>query len=166
MKNKEHLPMYGVGPIYGGVIIAVTAAAVIAGNSDFLENGIISAVKIPSLIIGILLIVLGLYMWINALLYSKIDDHITNNKLATGGVYSWVRNPIYSAFMFFCTGALFISGNVYFYPLFFFYWLFMTVLMKNTEEKWLENLYGDEYREYKKRVNRCIPWRSKKWSAK
>ncbi len=154
--------MYGVGPIYGGVIIAVTAAAVIAGNSDFFESGIISAVKIPSLIIGILLIVLGLYMWINALLYSKIDDHITNNKLATGGVYSWVRNPIYSAFMFFCTGALFISGNVYLYQLFFYYLLFMTLLMKNTEEKWLENLYGDEYREYKKRVNRCIPWRSKK----
>lgn len=162
MKNKEHLPMYGVGPIYGGVIIAVTVLALIAGNSDLLENGIISAVKIPSLIIGILLIVLGLYMWINALLYSKIDDHITDNKLATDGIYSWVRNPIYSAFMFFCTGALFISGNIYFYPLFFFYWLFMTVLMKNTEEKWLENLYGDEYREYKKRVNRCIPWRSKK----
>lgn len=23
MKNKDHLPMYGIGPIYGGVSIAV-----------------------------------------------------------------------------------------------------------------------------------------------
>ncbi|MBQ8782092.1 MAG: isoprenylcysteine carboxylmethyltransferase family protein, partial [Oscillospiraceae bacterium] len=70
-----------------------------------------------------------------------------------------VRNPIYSAFMFFCTGALFISGNVFFYPLFFFYWGFMTVLVINTEEKWLEEVCGDEYIEYKKKVNRCIPWK-------
>ena len=42
--------------------------------------------------------------------------------------------------------------------LFFFYWIFMTVLMKYTEEKWLKNLYGREYEEYCRRVNRCIPW--------
>lgn len=102
--KKKHLPMYGVGPVYGAVIIAVTVAAV------------------------------------------------------TAGVYSLVRNPIYSAFLFFCTGALFISGNIFFYPLFFFYWLFMVVLMKCTEEKWLKNLYGREYEEYCRRVNRCIPW--------
>lgn len=38
----------------------------------------------------------------------------------------------------------------------------MTVLMKHTEEKWLKNLYGKEYEEYCKRVNRCIPWFKKK----
>lgn len=72
------------------------------------------------------------------------------------------RNPIYTAFMFFCTGALFISGNIFFLPLFFFYWILMTVLMKNTEEKWLLELYGIEYANYCKKVNRCIPWFSKK----
>ena len=79
-------------------------------------------------------------------------------KLATTDVYALVRNPIYSAFMFFCTGTLFIAGNIFFLPLFFFYWIFMTVLMKYTEEKWLKNLYGREYEEYCRRVNRCIPW--------
>ncbi len=33
--------------------------------------------------------------------------------------------------------------------------------MKNTEEKWLLELYGIEYANYCKRVNRCIPWFSK-----
>ena len=37
-------------------------------------------------------------------------------------------------------------------------WLIMTIALKNTEEKWLLDLYGNEYEEYKKRVNRCIPW--------
>ena len=37
-------------------------------------------------------------------------------------------------------------------------WCIMTVVLKNTEEKWLADLYGEEYEKYKKRVNRCIPW--------
>lgn len=158
MKDNGHLSVYGVGPIYGAVIIAVTVAAVIIGQQDFAKTGIIEVLKIPCFIIGILLIIFGVYLWGGAVFGAKVEKGITENRLVTVGVYGLVRNPIYSAFMLFCTGALLISGNVYFYPLFFFYWIFMTVLIKNTEEKWLEELYGDEYREYKKKVNRCIPF--------
>lgn len=156
MKDKKHLPMYGVGPFYVAVIIAVTAVAVIAGHTAFFENGIIQGLKMPSVVIGVLLIILGAYLWHGAVFRAKVDDGIVNNKLVTTGVYAFVRNPIYSAFMLFCTGALFISGNLFFYPLFFFYWIFMTVLMKCTEEKWLKNLYDREYEEYCRKVNRCI----------
>ena len=38
----------------------------------------------------------------------------------------------------------------------------MTIFLKNTEEKWLSELYGQEYLDYCKRVNRCIPWSPKK----
>ena len=41
-------------------------------------------------------------------------------------------------------------------------WLILTVVLKNTEEKWLSNLYGEEYEKYKKSVNRCIPWKRNK----
>lgn len=156
--KKKHLPMMGVGPIYGAVIIAVTVIAVITGKSTTFQTGRVTFLKIPLLIIGILLIILGVYLWAGALFRSKIDSHIEENRLAITGVYALVRNPIYSAFMFFCTGALFLAGNIFFLPLFFFYWIFMTVLMKYTEEKWLKNLYGREYEEYCSRVNRCIPW--------
>ena len=156
--KKQHLPMMGVGPIYGAVIIAVTVISVITGKSTTFQTCRVTFLKIPLLILGILLIVLGVYLWAGALFQSKIDSHITENRLATTGVYGLVRNPIYSAFMFFCTGALMIAGNLFFLPLFFFYWIFMTVLMKCTEEKWLKSLYGREYEEYCRRVNRCIPW--------
>lgn len=159
MTDKKHLPMYGVGPIYGAVIIAVTVAAVIAGHTAFFERGIIQVLRIPSAVVGVLLIVIGASLWYSAVFRAKVDDGITNNRLVTTGVYALCRNPIYSAFMLFCTGALLISGNLFFYPLFFFYWIFMTVLMKCTEEKWLKNLYGREYEEYCREVNRCIPWR-------
>lgn len=167
MKNKDrqprksHLPMYGVGPIYGAVIIAATVVAVIAGHTAFFERGMIQWLKTPSAIIGVLLIIFGLYLWYSAVFRAKVDDGIVNNKLITTGVYALCRNPIYSAFLFFCTGALLISGNLFFYPLFFFYWIFMTVLMKFTEEKWLKNMYGKEYEEYCRKVNRCIPWKKK-----
>ncbi|MCM1145285.1 MAG: isoprenylcysteine carboxylmethyltransferase family protein [Lachnoclostridium sp.] len=160
--KKQHLPMMGVGPFYVAVIIAVTVIAVIMGRNAAFENGRVDSLKIPLFIIGILLILLGVYLWTGAMLRSKIDSHIIENNLATTGVYALVRNPIYSAFMFFCTGALMIAGNLIFLPLFFFYWLFMTVLMRCTEEKWLKNLYGREYEEYLSRVNRCIPWNGKK----
>ena len=153
--------MYGIGPIYGGVSIALTVIAVILGQQEFAKAGIIPVLKIPSLIIGIFLIIFGAYLWCSAVFCAKVDDGIMQNKLVTTSVYGLVRNPIYSAFMFFCTGALFISGNVFFYPLFFFYWGFMTVLMINTEEKWLEEVYGEEYVEYKRKVNRCIPWKKR-----
>lgn len=38
------------------------------------------------------------------------------------------------------------------------YWLFLTVLMKHTEERWLLERFGREYEDYCRRVNRCIPW--------
>lgn len=36
----------------------------------------------------------------------------------------------------------------------------------DTEEKWLLDLYGEEYARYKKYVNRCIPWIPKQESEK
>ena len=76
--------------------------------------------------------------------------------------------PVYVAVIIAVTVIAVIAGNSTAFqtgrvtfqkiPLFFFYWIFMTVLMKCTEEKWLKNLYGGEYEEYCRRVNRCIPW--------
>lgn len=41
MNGRKHLPMFGVGSVYGTVIIAVTAAAVVFGHTVLLKNGII-----------------------------------------------------------------------------------------------------------------------------
>lgn len=148
----------GVGPVYVAVIIAMTVVAVILGKNPVFEKGVVISLEIPMFVIGILLIILGVYLWAGAMLRSKIDRHIAENKLVVDGVYALVRNPIYSAFMFFCMGVLLLAGNIFFLPLFFLYWIFMTVLMKCTEERWLKELYGREYEEYCRRVNRCIPW--------
>ncbi|MCR4964113.1 MAG: isoprenylcysteine carboxylmethyltransferase family protein [Bacteroidales bacterium] len=114
------------------------------------------------MILGVLLIVFGVYLWIKAVVLDKIDNNIKINKLVTTGAYAWVRNPIYSAFMLICTGVILIIGNLFFFILPLLFWAFLTILMKQTEEKWLLDLYGEDYREYCRKVNRCIPWFPKK----
>ncbi len=161
MKKQDHLPIYGVGPLYVYVIAALTLAAFFLRKLPVFSSGQMKEMRTPLLVLGILLILSGIALWIYAVLISKIDDGIKENRLVTTGAYALVRNPIYSAAMIACTGAILLIGNAWFFPLPLFYWLFMTVLMKATEEKWLKKLYGSEYEDYCQRVNRCWPWRPK-----
>lgn len=161
MKKQDHLPIYGVGPLYVYVIAALTLAAFFLRKLPVFSSGQMKEMRTPLLVLGILLILSGIALWIYAVLISKIDDGIKENRLVTTGAYALVLNPIYSAAMIACTGVILLIGNAWFFPLPLFYWLFMTVLMKATEEKWLKKLYGSEYEDYCQRVNRCWPWRPK-----
>ena len=144
MKNKEHLPLMGVGPVYVMSIIALTVIGIVLSVVDILNIGKYDVLKIPFAILGVLLIALGVFMWLSANFASKLDDNIKSNKLVTTGIYAWVRNPIYSAFLLMCTGAILIANNIILLLLPLLYWIFMTVLMKNTEENWLLELYGQD----------------------
>lgn len=162
MKKDEHLPVYGIGPVYVISILIATAVAVLLRGIPVFASGKLIALRIPLVVIGTLFIILSAFMWIQAVIVSKLDEHIRKNHLVTPGVYAWVRNPIYSAFMILCTGILLIAGNAWFFILPFFYWWLLTVLIKHTEEKWLIDTYGDEYADYCRTVNRCWPWIPKK----
>lgn len=158
MKKKEHLPLLGVGPIYVMTIILPTTVCIYLNTLPAFASGKLSVLHIPLIIIGSFFLILSVFVWIQAAVISKLDENIKKNVLVTSGIYAWVRNPIYSAFMMLCTGVLLVVGNVWFIGLPILYWLWMTVLMKHTEEKWLLKKYGDEYSTYCKKVNRCWPW--------
>ena len=161
MKNK-HLPIMGVGPLYVILIIAMTAIGIILSVMEIIPIITIKSLKWLFIIIGILCVVVGVMLWVKAVIFDRLDTHVKRNELVTTGAYAYVRNPVYSAFMFVCTGVLFDYGNIALFILPIFYWFLMTVLMKQTEEKWLTKFYGQEYIRYCKRVNRCIPWKEKK----
>ena len=159
--EKKHLPIYGVGPFYGVGIIAMTVIGIVLSALGCIENGRIEsiAIVIVFVITGIVIMLLGFFVWKPAALGDKsIDKYITSNTLCTTGIYSIVRNPCYSGIMLMCTGALCIAHNVWLLFLPLIYWIAMTVMLKCSEEKWLRNLYGQEYVEYCRKVNRCIPW--------
>ena len=160
--KKDHLPILGVGPLYVITIVLITIISIIFSATRFIPVITFTNMRWIFILIGILCFAIGIILWLRAVIIDKLDTHIIKNELVTTGVYAYVRNPVYSAFMFVCTGVLLIYGNLVLLLLPIIYWGFMTVLMKSTEEKWLEDLYGQEYIQYLQRVNRCIPWKGKK----
>lgn len=158
MKQRDHLPFFGIGPYYVAIIAILTALGMILSARGFLPGGIIPALKTPMLVLGILAILLGAFIWGYAFFFDKIDDAIKNNRLCTDGIYAWVRNPLYVGWMFICIGASLFAGNLWLLVLPFIFWGLMALVMSLTEEKWLRDLYGAEYEAYRKRVNRTWPW--------
>ena len=159
MKEKNHLPIFGIGPfLVAG--LALTAVIAIVVFCYIFRIGTLSGLSALLMrIISIILVIAGIMIWFIGAMRSGMDDHIKENRLKTDGIYAWVRNPMYSGWWMLITGISLIWHNVLLIPVFFINWCIMTVVLKNTEEKWLRNLYGQEYEDYCKRVNRCIPWK-------
>lgn len=158
MNEKKHLPLFGVGSVivFGQfVITAVTIILVKISDTEFAE---LSLMKIPLMVIGIAFIVFGIYLDLSAKLKSKLFKNVTENKLITDGVYGIVRNPVYSGALMMCVDVVLIANNLLLFIVPVICWLYMTIFLINTEEKWLRDLYGDEYISYCKSVNRCIPF--------
>ncbi|MEJ8752424.1 isoprenylcysteine carboxylmethyltransferase family protein [Lagierella sp. ICN-221743] len=158
MKSQEFkMPSFGVGPIYVIICLFLTIAGIYLHIKGYLSVGEINKGKMFFILFGILLILFGLYLWVQAVIVQKINKNVKENKLITTGVYSIVRNPVYSAFIFIFTGVLLFTANYFLLILPFIFWAFLTILMKNTEEKWLKNEFGKEYEIYLNEVNRVIP---------
>ena len=159
MKSQEFkMPAFGVGPIYVITCLILTIVALCLHLKGYLYQGELNKGKIIFIISGILLILFGIYLWLQAVIVEKINKKVKEKKLITSGVYSFVRNPVYSAFIFIFTGILLLTANFFLLILPFIFGALLTILMKNTEEKWLKNEFGKEYEIYLKEVNRVIPW--------
>ena len=157
-KSEDHLPLYGPGPLYVGTIAVLTVAAIAGSLVGVLPVTRAAVLVWPMRIAGAALVAGGIALWVAAVFGAKIDEGIEGNHLVIAGAYALVRNPIYTAFSLVCTGVLLAFGNLWLLVLPLVFWLFMTLLMRATEEKWLLELYGQDYVDYCARVNRCIPW--------
>ena len=156
-RSQGHLPLIGVGPLIVVPQILATALGIAVSQSGAVDIARTPLLQIPFCIAGFLLIAFAVYLWVRANFGSRIDDRIRHNELVTDGVYGIVRNPIYSAFFLACTGAILFADNLLLLVLPALFWAYMTLALRTTEEKCLSNLYGEEYREYCRHVNRCIP---------
>ena len=156
--TQSHLPLYGPGPAYVASIVFLTAAGIALTCWGVVPDARVTSTVLPLRVVGVALVTCGVALWAAANFGARIDDGITSNTLVTTGVYAWVRNPIYTAFAFVCTGVLLAFGNLWLLVLPFGFWVLLTVVLKATEERWLRDLYGSQYDNYCRRVNRCIPW--------
>ena len=164
MKNeKKHLPLFGIGPILCFPMAVISAIAIFLSVREIIpfaiENNVVKWVFI---VVGIALIIEGLVCFFGADFGGGLMKSIKSNQLKTNGSYAFVRNPCYAVYFLGSTGALLIAHNPVLLILPILFWAEMTIVLKNTEEKWLSDLYGQEYTDYCKKVNRCIPWFPKK----
>lgn len=157
-KQRDHLPVFGVGPFYVLFCLLCTCIGLVLKNMGYLDSGNIAGAKILRIIPAVFFILSGFFLWMQAVIFQNISKEINNGKLVTGGIYGIVRNPIYSAFLFLFTGVLILAWNYFLLILPFIFWVFLTILMKYTEEKWLKEKFGNVYDSYCRKVNRIIPW--------
>ena len=144
----------------GGILMLTVFFLFLSRTTDLLVY-FKSTQKIPNLLFilfGILFMGIGSFLGYKTKKQFKTDQEVVRGSHSSRGVYSNVRNPIYSAFLFICTGIILIENNLYLLILPILYWIFLTILMKKTKEKWLTNLYGNQYIKYCKKTNRCLPW--------
>ena len=160
-EEKKHLPVFGIGPFY---IISTSLVTILAMVLNYtvpaIRKGQLrnSTVVLTFYVFGCLFAIEGIYFILRAMFgHNRIYDYIMTNRLCTTGVYAVVRNPIFSGVNHICGGILVFMHNWYLFPLGFLSWIYLTVMVKNTEEKWLTELHGDEYRNYCRNVNRVIP---------
>lgn len=155
--NEKHLPIFGIGPYLVLIIGTITITSSIFSFYNIIPVYKINELNMVILIFGIILIISGISFWIHAVLISKINQEVENNELVTTGIYAYVRHPIYAAFFYIATGLILISQNIILFILPIIFWVFLTVVMIKTEEKWLINKFGNDYIDYSKKVNRFIP---------
>lgn len=155
--TEKHLPIFGVGP-YLIFSIALTTLLTLALNYlKIIPTYTINTIKPIFIIVGIILIIIGIVFWLLAVIKSRIGKSVRSNDLITTGIYGYVRHPIYATFLYIFTGIIVIYGNILLFILPLIFWTLLTITMKKTEETWLIDLYGDDYINYSKKVNRFIP---------
>lgn len=93
VKKEQHLPFLGIGPIYVISILFLTLIALLLRDHPVFAAGRLNLLRVPLIIIGVLVILMSVFMWIQAVLVSKLHKNIKENHLLTSGVYAWVRQP-------------------------------------------------------------------------
>lgn len=110
-------------------------------------------------IAGLLFVVAGqvLRLWACGCVVKYRGEQLQAFRLTTWGPYSLVRNPLYVGNGLIGLGWSLMAGwgvMVFFLVLFF---IVYNLIIVPTEEAFLENKFGEKYREYKKRTGRFIP---------
>lgn len=114
-----------------------------------------------SRIVGIISVALAVFILVSA--FQKFKRAETNlepwkptTAIVSDGVFRFSRNPIYLAFTLFYLGAAVLFNSLWLLALLVPVLLVMRYSVIAREERYLENKFGIEYNDYKRRVRRWI----------
>ncbi|MCX7703107.1 MAG: isoprenylcysteine carboxylmethyltransferase family protein [Planctomycetota bacterium] len=109
-------------------------------------------------VVGVMVVGIGaLFRFWAARYCGKRLKHNDVKRFVTCGPYSVFRNPLYIANIMMTCGFLLFAQMWWLLPFFLFYAFLRHTLVVRREEKSLETEFGDEYRDYKRRVHRWLP---------
>ena len=156
-KKHQKIPTYGAGPYIWVSMLAMNLTVWLLSQS-VLQSGLLKGgFKDLFYLIGILLmLVAARIQWLSGV-KSGVSTSFQSDELKTTGIYARTRNPIYFSWWLCSIGAILCLHNVWVLLLIPIQWVILTVLIRNTEEKWLYKIHGEAYKEYCARVNRWIP---------
>ena len=151
---KKQMTARGVGPRFA-MISGIYAAIIFVIHFVWLPHLSPPLPPFISVPIGILLVATGLPIFI--LPGMVIDRYFNQGKLATEGIYAFFRHPIYGSWIvFIMPGVAFILDSLLALTIpLFMYGVFRILI--GEEEKYLEEKFGDEYLEYRRRVGSIFP---------
>lgn len=107
--TKKYLSTFGIGPIYVFSIISITVIALVFHKTGMIRTGYYSYLNIPFKILGVVLILIGTFLWVSAVFKSKITANIKKNKLVTTGVFFDCKKPHIFSFYVGLLGSLAIN---------------------------------------------------------
>jgi len=146
---KKLSPM-GIGPKIGRVVLPFLVVTVILTMfyPEILSFG--PVVKKTLLIAGSILFAIGLMLY--AVTVKYLLTGIRNARLMTTGPYKYSQNPLYAVMILFMVPgiALFMNSWIALITSVIAYIIFKINIHKEYEE--MERVFGDEYREYRKKT--------------
>ena len=155
--KHQKMPTYGAAPyLYISILVLNLTGWVL--HQSVLESGLLTGgFKDLFYLIGFLLMLVAARIQQLSGAKSFISTSIQTSELKTTGIYARTRNPIYFSWWLCSIGITLTMHNMWLLILIPIQWVILTVVIRNTDEKWLYELHGEAYKEYCARVNRWIP---------
>ena len=158
---EKRLSRWGIGPrtfgpslVFTGVVWAVTRA----WPEVFLVPDVNPGIRMA----GLVLMALGFFLWLAGVV--TVMRAYNRDELVTTGPFALVRHPVYSAWITLIFPGLTLWTGA---------WLLLLVPLTaygifrrliGREDEYLEQRFGQSYREYRARVNEILPvprWRGR-----
>ena len=148
-------PIIFLGSIFLGAVLGVVAPV----STDWLSGSLARLLGIPILLVALILVVLTFREFRKVgtgFDYDRTRSEDTVSVLITGGPFRYSRNAMYLSAVLLQLGLGIWLRNVWMVPLLLATILLINVLSILPEEKFLEQRFGEIYREYRRRVRRWL----------
>ncbi|MBL4630906.1 MAG: isoprenylcysteine carboxylmethyltransferase family protein [Paraglaciecola sp.] len=108
------------------------------------------------IVIGVLLSLAGIWEFRKAKTTIDPTRPEKASHLVSGGIYRLTRNPMYLGMVLIIIAAVLKFGNVYGFIALPCFILYISIYQIKPEERMIENLFGQQYVQYKKKVRRRL----------